>query len=679
MFPNLLKNPSREPVYFALAEWEKLYIGLLSIATDAEENIEFEKKTDFLIALRNRYSKLTKGNDFKSYDNIEIIAFTYAACVALSGRVRTLNSKYNEMLGRTGTELCISQIVAIAALILEAGEVNTGLLFDKERILNKYIITKKPGLNDYALLDTEIVLRPEIASTLMGSTYPLGDAGYAAKVYKEAVPNLTIAGRDVANELMKVYESMTFDQERGVLFLGGEEGVGRTFITRSMASYRGQELIVCDASIVESLDITDVYNILNKVIAKTIFDEAILYIRFSNDDRSDTSRQKLMLSIIMERVPQVLVSGSENLADELIGTETVHMLKKPAPDKAEQKEFFAYFAEQYAVTYADDVDMNEIVSLFNLTPDKIEKTVKCAQAIAPIEDGKSVVNSALLKSEIRKLCTVKFDKLATKLESSFTWDDIELSDISASKITEAMNRIRYKSVVNDEYGFEKRLPYGRGLTISLYGPPGTGKTMAANVIANELGMDIYRIDLSQISSKYIGESEKNLGAVFEAARYSNAILFFDEADALFSKRTDVSSSNDKHANTETAYLLQKMEEYPGVCILATNVISNFDAAFKRRITYMIPVEKLSEEMRYKLWLKVFPENTPISDDVNFEHYARLADLSGSGIKSAALSAAYRAAARGGKVTHADLCETIDEEYKKAGHTSILPSLLSLTI
>ncbi len=661
-----------------LAEWEELYIGLLSFATDISEDSKENNDEDKLLLLRTQYAKLTKQGGFDGMDNIEIIAYTYAFCASLSGKVRRLNANYNELLGRDGMDVSINQVLALASLILSSDEVNTGLLFDRERVLNKYLISRKPGLSDYSLLDTEIVINPNVASALMGADYPLGEAGFAARVYNEEFAGRLISGVEVTDELIRIFSSMSFAGGRGVIFLGGEDGVGRTFSARTLAAAQGKELIVCDASTIEGLDITDVTGILNNIIAKTIFDEAILYIRFSNNERMNVSRQRLMLSLVMEKVPLVIISGSDNLADELLRFETVHMLKKPNPDKTEQKEFFKYFANENDVIYADDVDMNEIVSLFNLTPDKIEKTVKCAQAIADVYEGKSVVDAHMLKAEIRKLCTVKFDQLATKLESGFRWDDIELSELSATKITEAMNRIRYKSVVNDEYGFEQRLPYGRGLTIALYGPPGTGKTMAANVIANELGMDIYRIDLSQIASKYIGESEKNLGAVFEAARYSNAILFFDEADALFSKRTDVSSSNDKHANTETAYLLQKMEEYPGVCILATNVIANFDAAFKRRITYMIPVEKLSEEMRYKLWLKVFPKNTPLDDKLEFEHYAKTADLSGSGIKSAALSAAYRAAARGGVVTHLDLCEAIDEEYKKAGHTSILPLLMSLS-
>ena len=194
--------------------------------------------------------------------------------------------------------------------------------------------------------------------------------------------------------------------------------------------------------------------------------------------------------------------------------------------------------------------------------------------------------------------------------------------------------------------------------------------MAAQVLARELGLDIYRIDLSQIGSKYIGETEKNLGRVFDAARFSNAVLFFDEADALFTKRTDVSNSNDKYANAETAYLLQKIEEYSGVSILATNVMQNFDNAFKRRMTFMIPIERPDEATRLQLWQKVFPKEAPLEADIDFTVYAKVAELTGSNIKSAALAAAYRGAAQHRKITNQDLIEAVDFEYRRTGRMGI---------
>lgn len=194
--------------------------------------------------------------------------------------------------------------------------------------------------------------------------------------------------------------------------------------------------------------------------------------------------------------------------------------------------------------------------------------------------------------------------------------------------------------------------------------------MAAGVMSNELGLDVYRVDLSEISSKYIGEAEKNLSALFDTARYSNAILFFDEADALFSKRTEIRNSNDKYANGETAYLLQRIEEYSGISILATNNLNNFDEAFKRRMSFLIPVGMPDESVRLELWQSMFPKEIPLDKNVRFEVFAQKAELTGSEIKSAALAAAFMAVEENSPVTQEMLIDAVSREYFKKGRVGI---------
>jgi SpoVK/Ycf46/Vps4 family AAA+-type ATPase len=184
---------------------------------------------------------------------------------------------------------------------------------------------------------------------------------------------------------------------------------------------------------------------------------------------------------------------------------------------------------------------------------------------------------------------------------------------------------------------------GKGLSSLFSGPSGVGKTMAADILANELGLDLYKIDLATVVSKYIGETEKNLGAIFAAAQASNAILFFDEADALFGKRSEVKDARDRYANIETAYLLQKMEEYDGVAILATNLYSNVDDAFARRLHHVIEFPFPDARHRERMWKQVFPAETPLADDIDFPFLARQFELSGGNIRNVALSAAFIAA------------------------------------
>ena len=196
----------------------------------------------------------------------------------------------------------------------------------------------------------------------------------------------------------------------------------------------------------------------------------------------------------------------------------------------------------------------------------------------------------------------------------------------------------------------KKLSLGKGLNALFAGPPGTGKTMAAEVIAGELQLDLYKIDLSQVVSKYIGETEKNLDRIFTAAESANAILFFDEADALFGKRSEVKDSHDRYANIEIGYLLQKMEEYEGVAILATNLRQNLDEAFVRRMHFVVDFPFPDEEHRRRIWGVTFPREAPLGADIDFCALAREVRLAGGNIKNIALAAAFYAAADG-RVIH----------------------------
>lgn len=214
--------------------------------------------------------------------------------------------------------------------------------------------------------------------------------------------------------------------------------------------------------------------------------------------------------------------------------------------------------------------------------------------------------------------------------------------------------------------FDRKLSYGRGTSILFYGPPGTGKTMGAQVLAREIGLELYRIDLSQTVSKYIGETEKNLGAIFDEARYVNAVLFFDEADALFSKRTEVKESNDRYANLETSYLLQKIEECDGVCILATNRVGNFDDAFKRRIHYMVEFPIPSYEMRLNLWQSILPPEMPREGNIDFEFLAKNFEYPGSLIKNILLSASFMAAGKHKGLSMGEILEAVRLESAKIG-------------
>jgi SpoVK/Ycf46/Vps4 family AAA+-type ATPase len=226
--------------------------------------------------------------------------------------------------------------------------------------------------------------------------------------------------------------------------------------------------------------------------------------------------------------------------------------------------------------------------------------------------------------------------------------------------------VKYRDRVYGDWGFGRKLALGKGLAVLFAGPSGTGKTMAAGIIAAELGIDLYKIDLSTVVSKYIGETEKNLSRIFVEAETSNAILFFDESDALFGKRSEVRDSHDRYANVEIGYLLQRVEEYEGVAILATNLRKNMDEAFVRRLHFAVEFPFPDREDRHRIWQGIWPQDTPLDAALDLELLATRYEMAGGNIKNIAVAAAFLAADDGQVVRMNHVIQATLREYQKTG-------------
>lgn len=249
------------------------------------------------------------------------------------------------------------------------------------------------------------------------------------------------------------------------------------------------------------------------------------------------------------------------------------------------------------------------------------------------------------------------------VETSFTWEDLRLEPALKTALEAVCVQVERQRLVLDGWGLRRRYPYGRSVSVLFSGPPGTGKTMAAQVLASRLGLELYKVDLSQIVDKYIGETEKRLGQIFDQAEKSNLVLFFDEADALLGKRSEVKDSKDKYANVEAAYLLQRIEEYQGVVLMATNQAGSMDPAFLRRFRYHLVFTLPDEAMRRRLWEDAL-SGIP-AEGVNLDYLARQFQLSGAQIKNIALNAAYRAA-EGGALHMEHIVLAVRQELQKEG-------------
>ena len=246
------------------------------------------------------------------------------------------------------------------------------------------------------------------------------------------------------------------------------------------------------------------------------------------------------------------------------------------------------------------------------------------------------------------------------------WDDLVLSADRHQQLKEVVERLRHQTRVLDDWGFLSGRSGARGVRLLFAGPPGTGKTLAAEVLAQALDVDLLVVDVSRVVSKWIGETEKNLSAVFDAAERAQAVLFFDEADALFGKRTEVSDAHDRYANLETAYLLARLEKFEGIAILATNLRDNIDGAFVRRLEFVVEFEEPGREERYRLWTGHVPKHAPLAKDVNLYTLAALYPVVGGTIRNAAVAAAFLAAADETQIAMTHFIHAIRREYEKAG-------------
>jgi len=282
-----------------------------------------------------------------------------------------------------------------------------------------------------------------------------------------------------------------------------------------------------------------------------------------------------------------------------------------------------------------------LARMYPLAPAMIHHAAAAARARAGVEP----IQSADLAAGIRAVLDDRLGQLARRVDIRQTWDDLVLPDDQMEAIVDLVARVRESALVYERWGFGAKVGKALGVTALFSGPPGTGKTMVAALIARDLGLELYQVDLARVVSKWIGESERNLAKVFDAAEAGHAILLFDEADALFGKRTEVRSSNDRYANLETNYLLQRLESFTGVCLLTSNHESNIDPAFQRRLSLHLRFELPDVEERARLWRTMLSTTAPVAKDVDYDALARRYELSGGSIRNAALRAAFFAAGK----------------------------------
>jgi hypothetical protein len=318
-----------------------------------------------------------------------------------------------------------------------------------------------------------------------------------------------------------------------------------------------------------------------------------------------------------------------------------------------------------------EVDPSRLADTFTFDGGQIRQAVDLAGRLAAVRDPTRPPPSMQdLIDAGRALTTPHLRRFARQVDTRRTWADIVLPEDRAQQLRGIAARMKCRHRVHRQWGFGQKLSRGKGLTVLFTGPSGTGKTMAAEVLAGELSLSLYQIDLSTVVSKYIGETEKNLSEIFREAELSQTLLFFDEADALFGKRTEVKDAHDRYANIEVNYLLQRIEQYEGMVVLATNLQRNLDEAFLRRLQEVVEFPFPDESLRERIWRGHLPPEAPRAADIDFEFLARQFNLTGGNIKNIVLKAAFLAAHDNVPIGMAHLIRSTTTEFQKQGKLSV---------
>jgi hypothetical protein len=339
----------------------------------------------------------------------------------------------------------------------------------------------------------------------------------------------------------------------------------------------------------------------------------------------------------------------------------------PLPDAQLRARLWEAALADLGVSLAADAELERVAAAFRLGADRIAAAAATAVSLAAIrapDDPR--IGTADLLSAGRRHAGHRIARLAEHVEPRRGWDDLVLPHEGTQQLRELHDQIRFRERVHHDWGFADRLGTSPGVNALFAGPPGTGKTMAAEVLAGSLGLDLYRIDLASTVSKYIGETEKTHARLFEEAAGGDAILFFDEADAVFGKRTQVRDAHDRYANLETSYLLQRLETHSGVVILATNLRKNMDDAFVRRLHATVEFAVPGESDRRRIWERLFPAAAPLGPDVDLDLLAQRIDLAGGHLRNIALGAAFLAAADSLPIGMPHLGRAARREYRKLG-------------
>lgn len=472
-----------------------------------------------------------------------------------------------------------------------------------------------------------------------------------------------------ADETIRIAALLRGRDEKQLFYFQGPPGIGKQTTAAAVCADAGLTLLVVDGQPLVALKRDEFVDLMHLAEREARLQGAALYWR--DFDALLHEDKQLHLERLLEQLAArpgiTFLAGSAAWAPEhLYAGLPLFQVEFHYPAEEQRRRLWASVLNGRGSA----VDLAALADKFRFTPRQIQAAAATArnQARRRNADDPQVTQDDLNRAA-RLHSSQRLSGLAQKLQPHFTWQDIVLPTDRLEQLREICRHVQHRALVHNTWGFAGKLALDRGLSTLFVGPPGAGKTMAAEIVAGELELDLYKIDLARVVSKYIGETEKNLARIFADAENSNAILFFDEADALFGKRTEVHDAHDRYANLEVSYLLQRVEEYAGVVILATNLRQNMDEAFVRRMHFIVEFPFPNAADRKRMWQRIWPDALPRSPELDFDFLAERIAVTGGHIRNIALAAAFLSASEAGAagaVTMRHLLRATAREYAKLG-------------
>ena len=549
------------------------------------------------------------------------------------------------------------------------------LFFSHQAPLLRFHIVYYGGNNEDPLLAWFLRLNESVVNFLLENRQLSTRAASCSRyMMPECTFNTLRWSESLKSRLMNItsdyLQNAQKNQQRLLYHFYGPRGTGKKTLASALCQEIGISLLIVDLK--EVLLSSHGF----EVIIHTIFLEGILqplaiylehFDKLLEDDDKMVSYLKY-ISHCIDELSWLTFIGTEK-AWEPAGLFKDHLffsIELPMPEMTMRTQLWSELVDGKGTTKYR-VNWSELAAKFRLTPGQMKDSFISARNYAHLRIGKE---ADIATEDLYRGCQAQSNQklitLARKLIPHYKWADITLPENTLDQLHEICAQVKHRQKVFREWGFEDKMSLGKGLCVLFYGTSGTGKTMAVEIIANDLNLEAYKIDLSTVVSKYIGETEKNLSKIFHEAETSNAILFFDEADALFGKRSEVKDAHDRYANIEINYLLQRMEEFEGLAILATNFRKNIDDAFFRRMHFAVEFPFPEAEYRYKIWKQHFPKQAPLDDSVDFNFLARNLNITGGNIKNIAVNAAFLAASNSCTIKMEHIIHAAYREYKKIG-------------